>query len=441
MINIQTVTVIGANGTMGRNISAIFASFGNAKVYLVSRTEEKSVIAKNKAYKSVRAESIKERMIPADYDRLEECVNASDLVFEACKEDWNIKSDVHRKISEIVERKKGKKLKFICSGTSGLSITKLAELYPEQYRGNIIGMHFFNPPYQMILCELVWTKYTDLKMFHAIKNYASSILRRTVVEVKDSPAFLGNRIGFQFINEVLLFAEKYKYNGGIDYMDAILGAFTGRAMPPLVTTNFVGLDVHKAIVDNLWNNTNDYAHNTFVLPGYVKKLIENGKLGKKKGMGLYRTIVRDSGIKIKQVYDIEQNNYRETMKYIFPFAESMIRKIRVGNYEGAFRTLVQNRAIEAEICCQFLLKYILYSFISAEIVCNNVHSADDVMAAGFNWCPPLALLEALGGKETFYGLCKERLDEGIVSNIDMESVSSKIEKSEYDYRRYFKAKR
>ena len=75
--------------------------------------------------------------------------------------------------------------------------------------------------------------------------------------MKDSPAFLGNRIGFQFINEALQYAEKYKFNGGIDYIDAILGPFTGRAMSPLVTANFVGLDVHKAIVDNLYENTRD----------------------------------------------------------------------------------------------------------------------------------------------------------------------------------------
>ena len=69
---INTVTVIGANGTMGARVAAIFASFGNAKVYLVSRSIEKSIDARNKTYLSVRAESIKEKMIPSDYEHLEE---------------------------------------------------------------------------------------------------------------------------------------------------------------------------------------------------------------------------------------------------------------------------------------------------------------------------------------------------------------------------------
>lgn len=83
-MQIHTVTMLGANGTMGRNIASIFASFGGAKVYLVSRTVEKSIQAKEKAYRSVRAESIKEKMIPTDYSKLEQCIINSDLIFEAC---------------------------------------------------------------------------------------------------------------------------------------------------------------------------------------------------------------------------------------------------------------------------------------------------------------------------------------------------------------------
>ena len=109
---INTITVVGANGTMGRNIAAIFASFGNATVYLVSRTLEKSIEAKNLAYRSVRAESVKEKMIPKDYDQLEDCVTKSELIFEACAENWDVKEDIHRRISEVI---KNSDRKVICS--------------------------------------------------------------------------------------------------------------------------------------------------------------------------------------------------------------------------------------------------------------------------------------------------------------------------------------
>lgn len=439
-MKIHTVTMLGANGTMGRNIAAIFASFGNAQVYLISRTKEKSVQAKEKAYKSVRAESIKEKMIPADYSQLEECVRKSDLIFEACAENWEIKVAVHHMIADTLNKINDNKKRILCTGTSGLSITGLAELYLESHRSMFMGMHFFNPPYQMTLCELTPTHYTDRKVFDEIYGYGKDILFRTMVEVKDSPAFLGNRIGFQFINEALQTAEKYKYNGGIDYMDTILGPFTGRAMAPLVTADFVGLDVHKAIVDNLYENTYDYAHGTFVLPNFADRLVKEGRLGRKSGEGLYKTILHDSGIKIRQVYDIEHGYYRNVMHYTFPFVEEMVSAFQVGDYEQGFKTLISNRSQEADICCSFLLKYVVYSLEAAKEVGYEIHSADDVMAAGFNWCPPLAMIEAFGGKEIFRDLCRERLDADILEKINLEELMTGEEISRYDYRRFIKAK-
>ncbi len=437
MKNIQAVTIVGANGTMGKNVAAIFAAFGHAQVYLISRTKEKSIQAKDKAYKSVRAESIKERMIAADYSELEECIRKSQLIFETCAEDWNVKIDIHNRIAKAL--RKYKEQKIICTGTSGLSITGLAKLYPDGQRSTFIGMHFFNPPYSMTLCELTPTRYTDRTVFKELFEYGKNILCRTMVEVKDSPAFLGNRIGFQFINEAMQFAEKYKYSGGIDYIDSILGPFTGRAMSPLVTADFVGLDVHKAIVDHLYENTNDYAHNTFILPEFANRLIEEKRFGKKAGEGLYKTIVHDSGIKIRQVFDIEHGYYRNVMKYRFPYVEEMVSAFRVGDYEQGFKALINNRSQEADICCGFLLKYILYSLETAKAVGYDLHSADDVMAAGFNWCPPLALIEIFGGIKEVQRLCAERLGPSILTSKSFCEQIGEATSSRYDYRRFIKA--
>ena len=124
----------------------------------------------------------------------------------------------------------------------------------------------------------------------------------TVVEVKDAPAFLANRIGFQFINEAMQYAQRYQDRGGIDYVDGILGSFTGRTMAPLTTADFVGLDVHKAIVDNLYANTCDYAHSSFVLPSFCQELIDAGLLGRKAGAGLYKMQIDENGKKTKNTY-------------------------------------------------------------------------------------------------------------------------------------------
>lgn len=434
MLDIKTVTVIGANGIMGANIAGIFAAFGNAKVYCVGRDIEKVKKTIPRIVKSVKADAIAKNLIPADFDKLEQCVADSDFVFESSKEDMAVKVELANRV--------GKALKahaISATGSSGLSITKLAECYSEELRGHFFGVHMFNPPYNLQLCELIKTKYSDEQMYAELKDYLKDVLYRTVVEVKDAPAFLGNRIGFQFVNEALQYAEKYKDNGGIDYIDAILGSFTGRSMAPLTTSDFVGLDVHKAIVDNIYENTNDYAHETFVLPEFTKKLLAEGKLGRKSNGGLYQLVKYDNGLKRQTVYDINTGLYRDVIPYAFPFAEKMKKAIAEGEYEKAFERLVNNHSQEAEICISFLLKFIVYSLYATNEVGFAIEAADDVMATGFNWCPPMALYQALSAVADVPTLIKERLPE--ICEMDVDLLLSKVKPSKYDYRIYFKSGR
>lgn len=434
-MDIRTVTVIGATGTMGANVAGIFASFGNAKVFCVGRDIEKVKKTIPRIVKSVKADSIAHNLIPADFSMLEDCVKQSDLVFESSKEDIGVKSDIAKMVAKTLQSHA-----VSCTGSSGLSITAIAECYPEHVRSHFFGVHMFNPPYSMPLCELTPTKYADKQMQLELNDYLCKKLFRTVVEVKDSPAFLGNRIGFQFINEALQYAEKYKDNGGIDYIDAILGSFTGRTMAPLTTSDFVGLDVHKAIVDNLYENTNDYAHETYILPEYVQKLIKEGKLGRKTGCGIYQLIKYDNGLKRMTVYDINTGSFRDVIPYVFPFADKMKRWIAEGDYIDAFECLVSNHSQEAEICLSFLLKYIVYSLYATEKVGYTVESADDVMATGFNWCPPMAMYQALSSVADVSALIKERLPD-ICAKVDVDHLLADIKPSKYDYRIYFKSGR
>ena len=433
-MKIKTVAIIGANGTMGCNISGIFASFGGAKVYMISRSMEKSRKAAKRAAKSVRADSIVDNLVPADYSMLEQCIKEADFVFESVAENLNTKLEITRQVAQYARPDA-----ILATGTSGLSITTLAEVFPEDLRGRYFGVHMFNPPYNLTLCELIPTVYSDAALQAQLKDYLTNTLYRTVVEVKDAPAFLGNRVGFQFINQALQYAEKYKYSGGIDYIDAILGPYTGRSMAPLVTSDFVGLDVHKAIVDNIHENAPDYARDTFVLPDYTQKLIDEGKLGRKAEGGLYKQEVYENGFKRMLVYDIASGMYRDKMNYSFPFAAQMKKAIRVGDYHKAFSVLVENRSAEAEICMEFLLHYIVYSLYAAKTVGYTVHAADDVMATGFNWCPPLAMAEALSTVADLKALVEERLDKSLFGDIDVAALLDDIEPSKYDYRLYFKS--
>ncbi|MCB6365049.1 3-hydroxyacyl-CoA dehydrogenase family protein [Intestinibacillus massiliensis] len=436
-MNINTVTVLGANGTMGCNISGIFASFGNAKVYMVSRSMEKAEAAVAKAAQSVKAEAVESNLIPCDYSMLEKCVGESDLIFESVAETFDAKESIIAKIAPFIKKKT-----LIATGTSGLSITRLAEMLPEELRPYFFGMHFFNPPYSLTLCEIIPSLYTEHKVIEYIKCYAAQTLVRTVVEIRDDAAFLGNRIGFQFINEALQYAERYKDSGGIDYIDAILGQFTGRNMAPINTADFVGLDVSKAVVDNIYQNTDDYAHETFIFPEYCCRLVREGKLGRKTGQGLYKSIKREDGRRITYVYDIESGEYRDKMTYSFPFSIKMIEHLKNGEYKRAMDVLTSNHSTEAQICLSFLIKYVLYSITAAKLVSDSAHAADHVMAAGFGWAPPLSIIDALGGKYVFMKLAKERLDPALIAKINVEETMAGIPAaSTYDFRRYFKGKK
>ena len=427
-MNIKVVTVIGANGTMGRNVAAIFASFGNAKVYMVCRTKEKAEKAVISAYNSIRTESIKKRLIPITYDDMEKAIKESDLIFESLSEDIEIKKNIYKEIKKLVNSNV-----IIASGTSGLSITKLSEELGG-YSKNFFGMHFFNPPYVLSLCELIFHNENQRELLLKLKIYLEKNLNRTVVITKDTPSFLGNRIGFYFINEALQLAEKNKDNGGIDYIDAILGGFTGRNMPPLCTADFVGLDVSKSILDYIYDNIDDNFKESFKIPNYIEKLLNDNCIGKKSGCGLYK-----NENNIKYVYDIKNSDYRLQNKYEISFINEMKKNIKVGNYEDAFDILLNDDSKEAIICKEMILKYIVYSLYVSNLVTDNIYFCDDAMANGFNWLPPISYIDLLGGKENFYLLSKKYLNENLLHIIEDNNLLEKInDKSKYDYKKFIK---
>lgn len=424
-MKIKTVTVIGANGTLGIGVSGIFASFGNAKVYMVSRSIEKSNQAIIKAGKSVRANSIIDNMIAKDYQNIEDCIKESDLIIETIVEDYKEKEKIHKIIDKSM-----KPHAIASSVTSGISINKLANNYNLEHRKNFMGIHFFNPPYSMILCELIASEYTDKKIENEVKKYLENVLYRKVIKVKDEAGFLANRIGFQFINHTMQYASNFSARGGVDYIDTIFGLFTGRNMKPLYTADFVGLDVHKAIVDNIYKNTNDYLHETFKLPNYVEELIKQNKLGQKVDEGLYKY----SG---KLVYDIEQKDYREIREYNIPYINEVIEKFKVADYRKGMKIIIKDRSKEAQICRELLVSYIIYSIKISKEVAENITDCDIAMAEGFNWIPPYALLDLIGKHE-----CKSiAINDLKMSANEIDEILDNDIKSNYEYERFLKAKR
>lgn len=186
-----------------------------------------------------------------------------------------------------------------------------------------------------------------------------------------------------------------------------------------------GLDVHKAIVDNVYNNTNQ--DEDFKLSSYVQELIENKRNGLKSGKGGFT----EDG----QVYDIKTKTYRDIKKYNIPFIDKVIDEFKVGNYKEGINIIIEDSTKEGKICKELLMDYIIYSIKISKEVATNDNDCDVAMAEGFNWIPPYSLLELIGTDN-----CRKIL-ENINREEDINLIKEIENRSIYRYEKFIKAKR
>ena len=406
MKSIRKIVVLGANGAMGSGSGAVFAAAGIPTVFL-ARTLEKAEAGK------ARAEQLTKGAIPASTIRcgtyendLAGAIADADLVLEAVAEDLACKRDIFDRIDKIRRDDT-----IIATVSSGLSIAAMAAGYSDSFRRHFLGIHLFNPPTVIVGCELIPHPSTDPGVVAVVREFLTNVVGREVVECNDCPAFAGNRLGFKVLNEVAQLAEEH----GVAFMDQLVGAHTGRALPPLATIDLVGWDVHKAIVDNLHKNTRDVAHAQFVLPAYMQRGIDRGHLGRKtrdKG-GFFR--VEGKGADAKHfVLDPKSGDYRPLAEVAPPvptFVEKMKAAIRnqAGGYRGAMDVLCTAEGKEAELLRKVLLGYISYGLGLVGEVVERPRDIDRIMGFGFNWAPPSVLVDAIGPGRTIVMLEKAKL--------------------------------
>lgn len=406
MNDIQKVVVLGANGTMGAGSAETFAA-GGCQVTLLARTRDKAEAAIEQAKNLAKSERIGALMSAGTYDAdLDRTVAEADLIFEALAEEINLKKefftrvDKHRRPDSIVG-----------TVSSGLSITDMAAGRSDTFRRNFLGIHLFNPPNVIVGTEVIPHADTDPKLVTAMTEMLERRFGRVVTLCRDMPAFAGNRVGFKVLNEVAQLAEKH----GIAFMDYLIGPYTGRAMPPLATVDLVGFDVHKAIVDNVYENTKDEAHATFALPGYMQKLIDKGHLGNKTGAkgGFYKR-VKEDGKNVSLVLDPASGDYKhpsEVKVARLPFVEEMRELHRVGCYTDAMKVFLAATGPEADLARKVIFGYVSYGLnrVGDNEVVREPRDVDRIMGFGFNWAPPTVLVDVTGLKESIAAIEKAGL--------------------------------
>jgi 3-hydroxyacyl-CoA dehydrogenase len=244
--------------------------------------------------------SLAAAIIPANYDEDMEHLKDVDLVIEAIAEKMDWKLDLYTKIAPHLS-----KTAIIASNTSGLSINGLAEALPEDMRHRFSGVHFFNPPRYMHLVELIPTRLTDKNVLDGLEAFLTTTVGKGVVIAKDTPNFIGNRIGVFSMLSTMYHTEQFKL--GFDTVDALTGPAVGRPKSATYrTADVVGLDtmahVIKTMADTL---ADDPWHEFFKAPAWLQGLIEQGALGQKTGAGFYRKAGKDI-----VVLDVAKKDYR-----------------------------------------------------------------------------------------------------------------------------------
>lgn len=280
-MQIKKVTVIGA-GTMGSGIATVSLLSGYA-VNLIDIKQEfldgaQSKIEKNlekSVSKGVITEEERLNMMNALHFSTDfSSVKDSQLIIEAIVENLDIKKKLFTQLTEFAMADA-----IIATNTSALSITDIANFYKKPE--NVIGMHFFNPPVVMKLVELIRTGLTSQNVFDLSKDFILT-LKKEPVEVKESPGFVVNRILVPMINEAAMIFEEGVASA--DDIDKAMKLGANHPIGPLALADMIGVDVCLAIMETLQR---DFNSDKYKPANILRKMVEEGKLGKKSGKGFY----------------------------------------------------------------------------------------------------------------------------------------------------------
>ncbi len=381
----EKIGVLGANGTMGYGSAALFTQ-AVPHVTFLARSRAKADEGLAAAIQQVRSPSVASRAETGDYDvDFDAAVGSADLVFEALTEDFAIKKQMFDRVEKVRRADS-----IVATVTSGLSINDLAEGRSDSFRKHFLGLHLFNPPNVIVGTELIAGRDTDQELVDFVEAFAKARLGREVIRTKDSPAFAGNRVGFKVLNEVAQLAEQL----GPVLVDRIIGPYTGRALTPLATIDLVGWDVHRAIVDNVYENAPDEAQDTLRLPDYMAKLVEQGVLGDKSGGGFFKS---EGGTRL--ALDPASGEYRPEAEIELPplqYIDEVATLYRQGRYREGMQVFLAARGEEVALARRVIAGYISYAFLRVGEVTETINGIDRIMATGFNWAPPGLLVDTMG---------------------------------------------
>jgi 3-hydroxyacyl-CoA dehydrogenase len=393
----KKAAVLGA-GVMGAQIAAHLANTGVPVVLydLPAGAGDPNEIV-NKALKGltrlkpspVVTRSALELMQPANYDQHLDLLGACDLVIEAISERIDWKHDLYNKIVPFLHGDS-----VFASNTSGISIKRLAEPLPEEVKPRFCGVHFFNPPRYLHMVELIPHDGTDPEIMDALEGFLTTTMGKGVIRAKDTPGFVSNRVGSFALNAV--FYHTQRLGLPFDLVDKLTGPGIGRAKSATYrTADVVGLDTialvtEKSLAANL---TEDPWHKFIVVPEWMKRLVEQGALGQKTRVGIYKKIGKEI-----RVLDLETQAYR-------PVRDDVDEKIgdvlKIRDFGEKFRTIKKCRSTQGEFLLSIFRDVFHYSAVHLPEIAHCARDVDFALRWGFGWeLGPFEIWQAAGWRRT-----------------------------------------
>ena len=405
--NIKKVAVIGS-GIMGSGIACHFANIGVEVLLLdvipkeLTEAETKkglnldSPIVRNRLVNEHLANSLKSKPSPIYNQKFASRIttgNTTDDMAKIAHVDWIIevvveRLDIKKLVFEQIEKHR-KPGTLVSSNTSGIPIHFMSEGRTEDFQKHFCGTHFFNPARYLKLFEIIPGPQTSSEVLDFLSVYGSKFLGKTSVVAKDTPAFIGNRIGIFGIQSLFHLVKEMGLT--IEEVDKLTGPVIGRPKSATFrTVDVVGLDTLVHVANGIYENCpNDEAHELFKLPDFITKMMENKWLGSKTGQGFYKKVDRDI-----LSLDLNTLEYRPAKKASFATLE--LTKT-IDKPIDRFKVLVNGTDKAGEFYRKSFAA--LFGYISNRIpeITDELYKIDDAMKAGFGWeNGPFEIWDAIG---------------------------------------------
>ena len=387
-MDIKKVVIIGS-GTMGSGIAAQVANAGIPVTLLDLPSKEgvRNQITENAKEKILKSrppllveknkiDLISTGNIEDDFN----LVGKADWVVEAVVERINIKKNIYKKIEQV-----RKQDSIISSNTSTIPLKVLSVDMSDEMKKNFCITHFFNPVRYMRLLEIVTEPINDKDKINLLKSFCDKKLGKGVILCKDTPGFLGNRVGVYAMQVAM--TEAFKMGLTIEEADAIFGRPMGIPKTGVFGLyDLIGLDLMSDVLKSFIKELpkEDSFHEVAQENPLVTKLINEGYTGRKGKGGFYR-MNKEGGKKILEVINLQTGVYAPSKKI----------DLKIGGKVN-IQKLISRKDKYGEYAWSVISKIIIYAASLIPKVTKKHNNIDEAMRLGFNWSKgPFEMLEEI----------------------------------------------